>query len=288
MTTVETVVARARGLVTGSLQHPVTMLSDDWSGGSTITFSPERKIGPGQQLCIGLTTFTVLEASAGSATVTPGLDGSTVENYSAGSVLHIRPLHTTWQIFQGLVDAVAELSSPSSGLFRVASETFSVDQEWGTYQLVERPGRILRVRNRAIASDDRWIDVPWNYSADTGIVTVDAVVDRTELVVEYTLPFTAPSSLSDTLASLGFTDSQAGLLAVGAARDLPLATEAQRAQPFSQGDPRRADEVPITANAMVHDRLRARFRDLVADERARLVQQYPYVFRYPYVRGGSL
>lgn len=276
MTTVETVVQRARSMVVGSLGHPVTLLTSAWNGGSSITFSPDRKLAQGQQLSAGLTTFTVLEASSGSATVIAGLDGSPTTQILSGTPLHIRPLHTTWQVFQGVQDTVEELSSPSLGLFRVAEETHPIDHVWGTYTLTQSPLKILRVRNLAVGSSDRWVDVPFTFQPSGPTVTVSCDLDPTSVHIQYALPFGRPTSLADTLSSLGFTDSHVTLLATGAARPLALATESRRAQPYSQGDPRRAEEVPVSASAMVYDRLQARFRDLVAAERARIVQQYPY------------
>jgi hypothetical protein len=280
MATINEVVGQARTLINAALTPEFTLLDEDWNPGDpTLKLRDPQKLARGSLLCVGLTTFAVLDPGTES-TIVVGIDGSPADEVlPKNSFVLVRPRHTTWQIFSEVRATVEELSSARHGLYGAVEETFTVDPAWGTYVLSGTPLKILRVRYRVHGSTDDWNDTRWYYhpGAPNG-PTIEAPVAPagTELHIQYAVQYEAPTSLDDTLESLGMPDRLTRLLAVGAARDLALSNESRRGQPFSQGDPRRADEVSMGNNAMVFDRLSRMFRDLVADERARLLQQHPY------------
>lgn len=278
MTTILEAVERTRSLLGGSLAEPISVLTSSYTpGDASIDLSNYRRVGEGYVLSAGLTTFHVLTADASSPRVIAGFDGSPDQPLSAGTIVRIRPLHTTWAIFQELASTISELSSSSRGLYRVFNETLAADRTWGTLPLARSPLRVLRVRGKVVGSTDVWVDVPWTFqphSPDGPLVRVDTSIDTVH--IQYATGFDTPTALTDTFSALGLPDHYIHMVAVGAGRNLALSTESRRAQPFSQGDPRRAEEVPMTANVVVHDRLKAQFRDMVNQERARLMQQHPY------------
>lgn len=277
MTTIGSVVERTRSLLMGSMATQLTVTSAPYEPGDpTLSLSSFAPVGQGYVLSAGLTTFNVLTADSAAPRVLAGQDGSPVSSLPSGTPVLVRPLHTNWMIFQEIVSTASELSSSSNGLYRTSEETFSIDYVDCTYQLSASPLRVLTVRNLVTGTADRWRDVPFKEQRGKAIVTVDVTLDATVLAIKYALPFGTPTAVSDTLADLGMPEHYSQMLSVGAARNLALSTESRRAQPFSQGDPRRAEEVPISANVMVHDRLKATFKAMVAEERARLVQQHPY------------
>lgn len=279
-TTISEAVSQARALINAALTPEFTLLDEDWNPGDpTLTLRDPQKLARGSMLCVGLTTFAVLDPGLES-TVVVGIDGSPADEVlPKNSFVLVRPRHTTWQIFSEVRATVEELSSARHGLYGVAEETFNVNPAWGTYVLSGRPLKILRVRYRQHGSTDDWNDTRWYYhpGAPNG-PTIEAPVAPagTQLHIQYAVQYEAPTGLGDTLESLGMPDRLVRLLAVGGARHLALSNESRRAQPFSQGDPRRAEEVSMGNSAMVYDRLNREFRDLVADERVRLVQQHPY------------
>lgn len=278
MSTVGDSVNQARQILDGGMADPITLLASAYTPGDvTIALNTTKRVGEGFVLSIGLTSFHVLNSDTTSPRVVAGFDGSPDLAHPAGSLVRVRPLFTDWSIYREVVGTVRELSSPSNGLYSVTSEEVSPDPIWGTIPLAADAIRVLRVRALESSSDDSWEDVPWTFQPNTpdGPVVRTRVTNRT-LHIQYAIPFTEPTSTSDTLPSLGMSDHYQTMLAVGAARNLSLSMEARRAQPFSQGDPRRAEEVPVTAHLSIYDRLRARFRDLVADERARLLREHPY------------
>lgn len=283
MTTIADVVNMTRSSLLGGLTSPITTLASPYTpGDATLTFQHERSIAQNAIVCAGLTTFIVTDGDRTSKTVSviPSVDGSTQQALPVGTVCLLRPAHTTWNVFQQVSATIDEIGSPASGLFGVGSETFASDIPDGTYILSETPRSVLRVRELEIGTDDTWHDIPFTYQPGAPAGPTVLAANRwgpTTVQIQYATKFSTPTSLSDTLASLGMEDRYATLLSVGAARLLALASESRRSQPFSQGDPRRADEVPISGNAMVYDRLTARFRDLVNAERSRLRIDYPWV-----------
>ena len=281
MTSIEQIVGMSRSLMAGALGNEVSRLSSAYVPGDTsIKLRHEKRIGDGSVLSVGLTTLVAAQSTTGNEiAVVAGYDGSPDQSSPSDTLVHLRPRHTTFQVYREVVATVQEISSSRHGLYGVTSETFTVDTVDGTYVLGVAPLKVLRVRYLRPGSQDEWHDVAWSFQpgAPAGpTVRSNQAPGGSIIQVQYADAFTPPTHLDNTLPSLGIPEEYARLLAVGAARNLALSSEGRRAQPFSQGDPRRAEEVPSTASVVVYDRLVRQFRDLVADARARLVQQHPY------------
>ena len=281
MTTIEQVVGMSRSLMAGALGNEVSRLSSAYVPGDTsIKLRHEKRIGDGSVLSVGLTTLVAAQSTTGNEiAVVAGYDGSPDQSSPSATLVHLRPRHTTFQVYREVVATVQEISSSRHGLYGVTSETFTVDTVDGTYVLGYAPLRVLRVRYLRPGSQDEWHDVAWTFqpgAPDGPTIRSNQAPGGTTIQVQYAVPFSTPERLDDTLETLSIPEEYTRLLAVGAARNLSLSTESRRSQVFSQGDPRRAEEVPSTGNVVVYDRLVRQFRDLVADARARLVQQYPY------------
>lgn len=279
--TLSQVVGQARTLMNAGLSTDVAKLAKSYQQGApTITLTTDKRIQEGSNICLGLTTLVSLTTTTGrELPIVHAADGSPDTAAPLDTPVMLRPRHTSWQVFTEIVATVEEISSAAHGLYQVKSEQFSADTVDETYPLAQSAQRILRVRYLRPGSMDEWINMPWRYQPGTPtapIVRAGGAPGGTTVQIQYACAFDAPTDLGQDLLSLGMPDSYARLLAVGAARNLSLSSESRRAQPFSQGDPRRAEEVPMTANVVVYDRLNRRFRDMVAEERARLVQQHPY------------
>ena len=279
-TTIEQVAGMTRGLLSGALNNEVTRLATAYNPGDpTISLLHDKRVGEGSVLSIGLNTFVAATSTTGrEVSVVPGLDGSPDVSQPAGSTVFVRPRHTNWQIVSNLTLTISSLSSAKHGLYQMKTEEFPSDPTWNTYVLASDPLKVHRVRYRVIGSPDQWANSAFEERStpDGNVVYAPQVPGGTTVEVRYGADFSVPESLDDTLEDLGMPDTYAQMLAVGAARGLALASESRRNQPFSQGDPRRAEEVPMTGNVVVYDRLQRWFRDLVAEERARLVQDNSY------------
>ena len=281
MTSIEQIVGMSRSLMAGALGNEVSRLSSSYTPGDTsIKLRHEKRIGDGSVLSVGLTTLVAAQSTTGSEiAVVAGYDGSPDQSSSTDTLVHLRPRHTTFQVYREVTATIQEIASPKHGLYGVTSETFPVDTVDGTYVLGAAPLKVLRVRYLRPGSTDEWHDVAWSFQpgAPAGPMIRSGQAPGGSIIqVQYAVPFSIPERLDDTMESLNIPEEYTRLLSVGAARNLSLSTESRRSQVFSQGDPRRAEEVPTTGNVVVYDRLVRQFRELVADARARLVQQHPY------------
>lgn len=283
MPTFETVVGRVRTLLSGSLGTEVALLAEPYrAGDERLSFKNSRRVAPGMTLSAGLTSFLTVDSDQSNVTVVAGIDGSPVVDLPVNTPVWLRPRHTTWAIFQEITSTVSELSSSTNGLYRLVVEEHLPDVVDNTYLLGGAPLKVLRVRYTNPGEPDQWRFANFTLhptDVDGPVVEAWGIPSGGLVQIDYAAQFTVPDELSDTLAECFIPDSYQRLLAVGAARNLSLSSESRRVQPFSQGDPRRAEEVPSTGNVVVFDRLVRDFKALVADERARLIQQTPYRFK---------
>lgn len=283
MVTMQQVVSRTAGLLSATLGTELALLAEPYTAGDErLVFKNSRRVAPGMTICAGLTTFITIESDQTNVTVVAGTDGSPVDDLPVNTPVWLRPRHTTWAIFSEIASTVDELSSSSNGLYRVVTEEHPPDIVNGTYMLGMTPLKVLRVRYEYPGHPDQWKDAEFKFmptALDGPMVQAWCGPAGGRVQIDYAAPFLVPDELSDTIEEMGMPPSYERLLAVGAARNLSLSSESRRAQPFSQGDPRRAEEVPSTANVVVYDRLVRDFKRLVADERARLVQRHPYRFQ---------
>jgi hypothetical protein len=268
-----------RTMLSASLVPEVGLLQEPYTAGSgELVFRNSRRLAPGMLLCSGLTTFTVLDSDQTNVAVVAGVDGSPDDDLEADSIVLIRPVHTTWQIWLELTSTISELSAPIHGLYRIVEEVQDADPAWNTYQLGRIPIKMLRVRYLQHGSDSVWRDVEFESQphAAEGPQVIADVPAGTSVHITYAAAFDQPVELDDDINELGMPDQYAQILQVGAARNLALATESRLGQPYSQGDPRRAGEVSMTHHVVIHDRLKRHFQDLVRAERSRLIGVHSY------------
>jgi hypothetical protein len=122
-------------------------------------------------------------------------------------------------------------------------------------------------------------DMPTSDFASGYALAIDDYLRAGSLRVIYRAPYSPFTSESDTVASVGGSTYLDDLLVVGAQMRLVAPREIKRNFTESQGDTRRAEEVPAGAvlNSMVGlQRLR---RDRIQAEAARLNRQYPIRIR---------
>jgi hypothetical protein len=122
-------------------------------------------------------------------------------------------------------------------------------------------------------------DMPTSDFASGNVLVFDSPVRAGSVRVIYKAPYGQFSAESDTVASVGGTDTLDDLLSIGAQMRLVAPREVKRNFTESQGDTRRAEEVPsgAVANSMIQlQRLR---RDRIQAEAARLNRQHPIRIR---------
>jgi len=228
----------------------------------------------------------IWEANTGTKTLTVerGFGGTTAATHADGAIVTVNPRFPRSQVLQALNDELADLSSPMNGLFQMKTVDISYN------------GSDRQINLTGISTLIDLYDVRWRYTSDdypvvrnyrlmrnmptadfaSGLaLTLDEPVMSSTIRIIYKDAFTAFASEASTLSSSGATSELADLLVLGAQIRLLASREVKRNFVESQGDTRRADEVPAGAmNASVTNLLRLR-RDRIQAEAARLNRQYP-------------
>lgn len=289
MATIQDLVSDVRRRVYGSMTENVNLAQVSASAGQT---SLQLELGvdgiqKGMLLSSGLNVWFVKGVYANDNTVfvIPGYDGSPQQAVSAGDMVYVRPRMTDWFAFNALNDVLRRLSSPENGLYKIGTWTAEVDATYQTYVVptaAEDMTNILRVRWRVPGTTDVWTDLPdrmwrWVYSADQNVIRIlRNIPSGTDVEFTYKAPFTLATALDDDpVADCGLTDSMLDIPALGAAAMLLRTTEARRTQVSTQGDSRRPEEVPVTANSSIASQLDREFKNRVQEEMIRLVTRIP-------------
>lgn len=289
MATIKDLVSDVRRRVYGSMTENVNLAQVSASAGQT---SIQLELGvdgiqKGMLLSSGLNVWFVkgVYANTNTVFVIPGYDGSPQQAVTAGDMVYVRPRMTDWFAFNALNDVLRRLSSPENGLYKVGTWTAEVDATYQTYVVptaAEGMTNILRVRWRVPGTTDVWTDLPdrmwrWVYSADQNVIRIlRNIPSGTDIEFTYKAPFTLATSLSnDPVAFCGLSESMLDIPALGAAAMLLRTTEARRTQVQTQGDSRRPEEVPVTANSSIASQLDREFKNRVQEEMIRLVTRIP-------------
>ena len=229
-----------------------------------------------------------VDVSSKTLTVERGFGGTTAASHSNGTVLTVNPKFPRWQILNALNDELADLSSPMNGLFQMKTVDLSYN---GSDRMVDLTSTtdiidLYDVRLRYLSDDYPVIrnvrlmrEMPTTDFASGNVLVFDQSVLSGTVRVSYKAPYTSFTSEASTLASSGAGDTLTDLLVLGAQIRLLAAREVKRNFIESQGDTRRAEEVPAGAmNASITNLLRLR-RDRIQAEAARLARQYPLRIR---------
>jgi hypothetical protein len=217
-------------------------------------------------------------------TVERGFGGTTAATHADGAIVVVSPKFPRWQILQALNDELADLSSPMNGLFQMKTVDISYN---GSDRQINLTGitsmiDVYDVRWRYLSDDYPVVrryrlmrDMPTSDFPSGYVLSLDEPVMSSTIRVIYKDKYTPFSTEASTLASTGASTELADLLVLGAQIRLLASREVKRNFIESQGDTRRADEVPSGAmNASVTNLLRLR-RDRIQAEAARLNRQYP-------------
>jgi len=289
MTTIQDAINDLRRMVYGSLPEQINLFNQSASAGST-TLNLEmgvEGIQKGTLISSGLNVWYVkgISQQDNEVYVIPGYDGAPVNPVNAGDVVYIRPRMTQWYAFNVLNDEIRRLSSPVNGLYTMGRWVERVDPSYQTYDVPESARnmtQLVRVRFRVPGTPDYWMDLPnvaWRWQSESEIpriVLLRNIPSATEVEFSYHGPFVQATDLdSDFVEDCHLADSMTDIPALGAAVTLLRTTEARRNQIQTQGDSRRAGEVPVTGNSNIAAQLDRDYRSRVNEEYARLVSRSP-------------
>ena len=235
---------------------------------------------------IGSELIYVWEVTAASKTavVERGYGGTTATSHALNAVVTHNPRFPRHSILNSLNAELADLSSPMNGLFQMKTLDVSYN---GSDRMVNLTGvtditDLYDVRYRYLNDDFPIVrnvrllrDMPTSDFASGFALAFDTPVRAGTVRVLYKAPYTAFTAESDTVADAGGTSSLDDLLSLGAQIRVMAGREIKRNFTESQGDTRRAEEVPagaIGGSILNLQRLR---RDRIQAEAARLNRQYP-------------
>jgi hypothetical protein len=231
--------------------------------------------------------FYVWEATAGSKTLTVerGFNGTIPAAHSANAVITNAPRFPRSQILEALNDELKDLSSPVHGLYQVKHFDFDYN---GSDYIINLPPvlsiiELIGVHVRVTGDSYEWVrrvrllrDLPTDdFSSGFGL-KFETGIRSGRLRIVYKAPFTTLSNETQNLVNhAGLPDSCEDIVNMGVQIRLMAPREIKRNFTESQGDTRRADEVPAGAVAgSIQNLIRMR-RDRITAESARLKRQYP-------------
>ena len=293
MTTAATILNRAsRQLLSGTLEERNKLASTINSSATSVLLSYDLGgFRPGSVFELESELLYIWEANTATKTLTVerGYAGTTAASHTAGVLATLNPRFPRTQMLDALNADIDDLSSTANGLFKVVATNLSYNGSDRQINLTGATGVIdlIDVRLRYMADDFPVIrgvrlqrDLPTaDFASGFAIVFDDAVMAGT-LRVRYKSPFTrASSESSDLTTDCGLPSTCDDLVELGVILKVMNGREIKRSFTESQGDTRRAEEVPPgSARDSLSNLLRLR-RERIIAESGRLKAQYPIQFR---------
>lgn len=283
MTTMRDAVTSVIDRLNGGAVGDLARIANDYVPGDTMIELLDAKpnINPGTVISLDLHVLYVTKMlNNGSAFEFFPIRSST-ETVTAGTIARFRPAQTTLEVFDRLAVEVRSMSSPGVGLYQVAEVDNSVNYSDGVYYLpsewTSSPIRVLGVKG-LLPGQDIWRDINgWVWQPERGVVQVyGCPPDATSVRILYALPFGTPTSLDDDLETLGIYHTMHDIPVLGACAYMSMGLEGRRIIPTSQGDPRRAAEVPMTAGTSLSREWARNYQRRTMEEARRLAALYGY------------
>jgi hypothetical protein len=202
-------------------------------------------------------------------------------------LIRVNPIFFDYWALQELNGELLDLCSPSNGLFKVGTVDLTFNAANVGYDLTSTTTveDILDVRYRTPDATRSWPRA--NYEMARSMSTSDFASGNAIMIkgggfpgqslrVFYRAPYSTVSTTADTLeVTAGVHAEAVDIPAVGAAIRVAASREIQRNFFETQGDTRRADEVPAQANTSALAGLRALRQSRIVSESARLQARWP-------------
>lgn len=230
-------------------------------------------------------------ANSGSKTLTVerGYAGTTAASHSSGAIIKLNPRFPKAQMLDALNQDIDDLASPLNGLFRVVTLTLDYN---GSDRQINLTGAtsvidLIDVRLRYLNDDYPYVrktklqrDLPTADFPSGYAIVFNEPLMAGDLRVRYKAPFSRVSSVSDDIQSVtGVPASMEDILEMGVMSRMLSTREVKRAFIESQGDTRRADEVPNGAMRDSFGNILRLRRDRIIAEAAKLSRLYPLTIR---------
>lgn len=259
---------------------------------TTMTFNHGvTNITTGTTISIDLELMYVWSVTTTSALVERGMQGSTKASHADGALVAVNPRFSDFAILQAINTDLDDLSGPNHSLWAQPETaiTLTYQPQIQGYDLTALPAGFLNVL--AVHYDipgpyKTWPELrSWqvkrgmstsDFASGTALVLYTPGYPGRAVRVTVSLPFTHFTNTTDdatTVAGLGAT--MVDIPPLGAAARLASVRETQRNQFESQGDPRRATEVPPNSQLAGATALMRMRTSRISAESARLLSNYP-------------
>ena len=293
MTTAATILHRvSRQLLSGTVEERNKLAASINDSATSVVLSYDLGgFRPGSLFELESELLYVWEANTATKTLTVerGFNGTTAASHSSNVLATLNPRFPRGQMFDALNSDIDDLSSTANGLFKVTTVNLTYN---GSDRQINLTGatsvlELIDVRLRYSADDFPVIrgtrlqrDLPTTDFASGFAIVFDEPVQAGTLRVRYKSPFTRASTEASDLTSVcGLPATCDDLVELGVVIRMMAGREVKRSFVESQGDTRRADEVPVGASRdSVANLLRLR-RERITAEAGRLKAQYPIQFR---------
>lgn len=298
MATVADCIAEAQGYVLAGFREDRNLLAADVAPGTTtLSFQyPLGSIAANTRLAVDNEIFYVLAVDNGNpvtATVIGAQDGSTAAAHANGAVVMVNPKFSTWDCFRQFNREIADLSSPSNGLYQIQTleATFNptiygydlpvsnLIDVWDIRYQVPGPYKTWpRLRRWQLVQNSDTTDFP-----SGNMIRVDEPAFPGRPIRVWAMcGFNPAAALTDDLQStVGLPSTANDIPALGVAIRLQAGREIKRNFVEVMGEPRRAEEVPPGANLGAARELLRIYQERISAESTRLDATYPRYQRLP-------
>ncbi len=233
--------------------------------------------------------WEVVNQSSKLVTVEREMLGSTAATHADGALATVNPKFSNFAIFQALNADLADLSSPQNGMFAEHNVTLTYNPAVMGYDLTDVTGllEILEIKYDQTGPERDWPEITRfdvKRESDTGdfpsglsLVLFQEGQSGQDIRVAYASHYVPFADLTDDTTDDTFLqDTAVDIPPLGATMRLQSMREGQRNFNESQGDTRRAGEVPVNAQ-LAGVRGPATVRQArISAERSRLRKRWPY------------
>lgn len=282
-----------RQLLSGTVEERNKLAASLSTSATSVTLLYELGgVRAGSVIQVGSEQMYVWEATTGTKTLTVerGFNGTDPSTHPTGAIVTNNPRFPRNQVLEAINAELDDLSSPVNGLYRMVTVELSYN---GTDRMIDLTGasnvlELYEVRYRYLATDYPRLrnvslvrDMPVaDFPSGLGIILNDPFPRSGTLVVSYKSGFGSVSQESEDLQLVsGLPASADDVVVLGTQIRLMAPREIKRNFTESQGDTRRADEVPPSAVANSLANLARLRRDRVTAEAMKLAKRYPLTFR---------
>jgi len=293
MTTAGSVITSARRMLLAGTREEINVLAttlSDTTGTSVVVSDDLRGIQEGAVLEVEdeLMFVRSVDDPTKTATVIRAYEGSTAATHTAGVAIVVDPKFSRLGLLDMLNDALDDLSG--EGLFTMNSLELTYTSSREGYNLTGLTDveDVYAVYYQDTGSMKEWPRVPrdqWelrrdaetdDFASGLQLVVYGYAQPGRQLRVQYKSPFTRLTATSQSLeVDAGFPSEAIRLLKIAAAMQMVYWRETARNVFESQGDTRRAAEVPAGANIGAARAWEVRYEKALQNELDRLARRYP-------------